>query len=62
MDCGGNMLDKLMKDLKEYQRMAQVYYENEQWALLDRTLEKIGHWSKMISNILEKKEMECQTE
>ena len=47
------------KDLKEYNRLAQLYYEEEQWALLDRTLEKIGHWSKMISNILEKKEMEC---
>ena len=46
-----------MKDLKEYNRLAQVYYENEQWALLDRTMVKIQNWSKMISKSLENKEM-----
>ena len=51
------MLDKLMKDLKEMNRLAQVYYENEQWALLDKTLEKINTWTTMISKQLEKKEM-----
>ena len=53
------MLDKLMKDLKEYNRLAQLYYKEEQWALLDRTMEKIRHWSKMINKLLEKEEMEC---
>ena len=51
------MLDKLMKDLKEMNRLADVYYENEQWALLDRTLEKIRHWATMISNSLKKLEV-----
>ena len=50
------MLDKLMKDLNEMNRMAQVYYENEQWALLDKMLSKIKTWSTMISNILNKEE------
>ena len=51
------MLDKLMKDLKEMNRLAQVYYENEQWALLDKMLSKIKTWSTMISKQLEGKEM-----
>tara|TARA_Y100000593_G_C4121664_1_gene243007 strand:+ start:59 stop:217 length:159 start_codon:yes stop_codon:yes gene_type:complete len=51
------MLDKLMKELKEFNRMAQVYYKEEQWALLDMTLEKISTWSTMISKQLEKKEI-----
>ena len=51
------MLDKLMKDLKEMNRLAQVYYENEQWALLDKMMEKIKTWTTMISNKLENKEM-----
>ena len=53
------MLDKLMKDLKEYNRLAPLYYKEEQWALLDRTLEKINSWTTMIGKLLEKKEMEC---
>ena len=52
------MLEKLMKDLNEMNRTAQVYYENEQWALLDKMLNKINTWSTMISKSLEKKEME----
>ena len=51
------ILDKLMEELKEYNRMAEVYYENEQWPLLDRTMIKIQHWSKMISKSIENKEM-----
>ena len=35
------MLDKLMKDLNEMNRTAQVYYKEEQWALLDKMMEKI---------------------
>ena len=46
-----------MKDLKEMNRLAQVYYENEQWALLDKMMEKINTWTTMISNKLENKEM-----
>ena len=52
------MLDKLMKDLNEMNRMAQVYYENEQWALLDKMLSKINTWSMMISKQLKKKEIQ----
>ena len=51
------MLDKLMKELKEMNRMAQVYYENEQWALLDKMLDKINTWSTIISKQIENKEM-----
>ena len=51
------MLDRLMKDLKEMNRLAQVYYEEEQWALLDATLSKINTWTDMISKLIENKEM-----
>ena len=51
------MLDKLMKDLKEMNRLVQVYYEEEQWALLDATLSKINTWTEMIRKLVEKKEM-----
>ena len=47
------MLDKLMKELNEMNRLAQVYYENEQWALLDKMLDKIKTWSTMIKNSIE---------
>ena len=53
------MLDKLVKELNEMNRLVQVYYENEQWALLDKTLDKINTWTTMISKQLENKEMEC---
>ena len=53
------MLEKLMKDLNEMNRTAQVYYENEQWPLLDKMLSKIKTWSTMISKNLENKEMDC---
>ena len=55
----GYMLDKLVKELNEMNRLVQVYYENEQWALLDKTLNKINTWTTMISKQLENKEMEC---
>ena len=55
----GYMLDKLVKELNEMNRLVQVYYENEQWALLDKTLDKINTWTTMISKQLENKEMEC---
>ena len=51
-------LGKLMKDIEEMNRMAQVYHKNEQWALLDKMLSKINVWSKMIRTILEKEEYE----
>ena len=37
------MLDKLMKDLKEQNRLADVYYKNEQWALLEWVMKKISN-------------------
>ena len=51
------MLDRLMKDLKEMNRLVQVYYEEEQWALLDTTLSKINTWTEMIKKLIENKEM-----
>ena len=51
-------LEKLMKDIEEMHRMAQVYHKNEQWALMDKMLSKINVWSKMIRTILEKEEYE----
>ena len=53
----GYMLDKLVKELNEMNRLVQVYYENEQWALLDKTLDKINTWTTMISKQIENKEM-----
>jgi len=52
------MLDKLMKDLKEMNRLADVYYENEQWALLEWIMKKITNTSTMVSNYMDKVEME----
>ena len=51
-------LGKLMKDIEEMHRMAQVYHKNEQWPLMDKMLSKINVWSKMIRTILEKEEYE----
>ena len=56
------MLKKLMEDLKEMNRLAQVYYENEQWALLERVMKSIQDYSKMIYNYLEKNEREVQVD
>ena len=52
------MLDKLMKELNEMNRLAQVYYKNEQWALLERVMKSIQDYSKMIYNYLDKNELE----
>ena len=51
------MLDKLMKDLNEMNKLAQVYYKEEQWALLDKIMEKIKTWTTLISKKIENKEM-----
>ena len=56
------MLDKLMKDLKEQNRLADVYYKNEQWALLERVMKSIRDYSTMIKNNLEKNEREVPTD
>ena len=53
----GYMLDKLVKELNEMNRLVQVYYKEEQWALLDKTLDKINTWTTMISKQIENKEM-----
>ena len=47
-----------MEDLNEMNRLAQVYYENEQWALLERVMKSIQDYSRMIYNNLEKNERE----
>ncbi len=53
---GGYMLSKLMKELNEMNRLAQVYHKEEQWVLLEMIMSKINTWSKMISKIMEKNE------
>ena len=52
------MLDKLMSDLDEMNRLAQVYHKNEQWALLEWVMKKISNTTTMINNNLEKNERE----
>ena len=52
------MLDKLMKDLKEQNRLADVYYKNEQWALLEWVMKKISNTTTMINSYLYKNELE----
>ena len=47
-----------MKDLKEYNRLAQLYYKEEQWALLDRTNKSILNLTNLIKNNLD----ECERE
>ena len=54
---GGCMLRKLIKELNEMNRLVQVYYKEEQWALLDKTLDKIKTWTTMIGKQIENKEM-----
>ena len=51
------MLDKLMSDLNEMNRLAQVYHDNEQWAMLDKMLNKIKIWATMIQNRIENLEV-----
>ena len=52
------MLDELMKDLNEMNRLANVYYNNKQWALYEWIMKKITNTSTMISNYMDKVEME----
>ena len=52
------MLDKLMKDLNEMNRLANVYYDNKQWALYEWIMKKITNTSTMINNYMDKVEME----
>tara|TARA_R100000008_G_C3559245_1_gene155109 strand:- start:317 stop:490 length:174 start_codon:yes stop_codon:yes gene_type:complete len=52
------MLDKLMKDLNEMNRLANVYYDNKQWALYEWIMKKITNTSTMISNYMDKVTME----
>ena len=56
------MLKKLMEELNEMNRLAQVYYKNEQWALLERVMKSIRDYSTMIKNNLEKNEREVPTD
>ena len=50
------MLNRLMKELNELNRLAQVYYKYKQWALLEKANNKIIIWSNKIKNNLENKE------
>ena len=58
MRYGGNMLKKLMEDLNEMNRLAQVYHKNEQWALLEWVMKKLENTSSMINKFLDKNELE----
>ena len=55
---GGYMLDRLMKQLNEMNRLAQVYYKEEQWVLLEMVSVKIKTTTTMINNHLIKSEGE----
>tara|TARA_Y100000593_G_C4190792_1_gene276779 strand:- start:234 stop:407 length:174 start_codon:yes stop_codon:yes gene_type:complete len=52
------MLDKLMKELNEMNRLSQVYYKNEQWVLLEMVTSKMKVYTTMINNHLIKSELE----
>ena len=52
------MLKKLMEDLNEMNRLAQVYHKNEQWALLEWVMKKISNTTTMINSYLDKNELE----
>ena len=52
------MLDRLMKQLNEMNRLAQVYYKEEQWVLLEMVSVKIKTTTTMINNHLIKSEGE----
>ena len=52
------MLDKLMKELDEMNRLVQLYYKEEQWVLLEMVMSKMKNHTTMINNILIKSEME----
>jgi hypothetical protein len=56
------MLNRLMEELNEMNRLAQVYYENEQWVLLEMVIGKIKNTTTMINNYLEKTELEIPTD
>ena len=56
------MLKKLMEDLNEMNRLAQVYHKEEQWALLEWVMKKISNTTTMINNNLEKTEREVPTD
>ena len=43
------ILKKLIVELKEQNRLAQLYYKEKQWSLLEKVTKKINIWSHMIS-------------
>ena len=55
-------LNKLMKDLKELHRLSQVYYENKQWSLLEKVINKIEIWNGMAKLNLETQNLEVPTD
>ena len=52
------MLNKLIEELNEMNRLAQVYHKNEQWALLEWVMKKLENTSSMINKFLDKNELE----
>jgi len=52
------MLDKLMKELDEMNRLAQLYHKEEQWVLLEMVTGKMKMYTIMINNHLIKSEYE----
>ena len=49
-------LDKHMKQLEELSRTAQLYYKEEQWALLERINKNIMNLTNLIKGNLEEYE------
>jgi len=56
------MLEKLMSDLNEMNRLAQLYYKEKQWALFEKVMDKIKNTTNMINNYLMKNELEIGEE
>ena len=52
------MLEKMMKELNEMNRLAQLYYREEQWVLLEMITGKMKDYTTMINNHLIKSELE----
>ena len=52
------MLDQLMKELNEMNRLSQLYYKEKQWVLLELVASKMKNYTTMINNHLIKNDYE----
>jgi len=51
------MLDRLMKELNEMNRLAQLYHKEKQWVLFEMVTGKMKNTTTMIHNHLIKSEV-----